>query len=53
MNESNCVKCRALLSSLAVPISAAAKVLGISRPLLSRVLSGDGRVDSERVWALL
>lgn len=52
VNESNRVRFRALLDIMGVSISVAAKVIGVSRPLLSRVLGGDDRVDTARVWAL-
>lgn len=52
MNDQNRIRMKALLETFGVPISVAAKTIGVSRPLLSRVLSGDDRVDTNRVWAL-
>lgn len=52
VNETNRVRLRGLLDVLGVSVASAARTMGISRPLLSRVLAGDDGVDAGRVWGL-
>jgi len=50
MNDGNRIRVKALLDSLGIPIAAAARVIKVSRPLLSRTLSGSSGVDADSVY---
>ena len=52
MND-NRKRLKALLSALGLTIADAARVIKVSRPLLSRVLSGDTRVNSDAVFTAI
>ena len=53
MNDQNSRRFRALLTALGLSIADAARLIQVSRPLVSRALAGDDRVDAAAVYARL
>lgn len=53
MNQQNRTKLTVLLDVFGISVADAARTIGVSRPLLSRIVSGDPNVRGDFVWAKL